>query len=151
MHLQTVLDILKEFLDDNLSDVYTSRDTEWIYIDKARANLALNMFPRILIDVIDVPNARLAVGSTQSIDTAKLRIMVKCLVGNKYTYNNAEYTGEQLAVILIEEIDNLIKANHPYFITKGLQYVFPVGGPMKEFDTNKNITGILQIEAQYIN
>lgn len=142
---------MKEFLVENLDDVYESRATEWIFTDENRCNLALNLFPRILIKSIDTQNERLAVGTTNSIDTAKIQIKVKCLFGNKYSYDNREYTGEELSVILIEKISNLVKNNHPKFVEAGFLYCYPNGGPMKEFDNNKNITGVATFDTQYVN
>lgn len=151
MNAQEVLVIVRDLIRNNLTDVYTSRDTEWIYTDKARCNLALNMFPRVLIEYSEIPRTRLGIGNMQTIDTIKVKIHVKCLVGNKYTYKEKEYTGEELALILSAEIDNLIRENHAYFVENSILYVFPVSGPYKEFDSNKNITSVLTLDAQFVN
>lgn len=151
MDLKTAIDNLKEFLSDNLTDIYQSRNTEWIYTDENRVNLALNAFPRILIKATDVQTMRAGIGVPISLDTAKVQIKIKTLFGNKYTYENVEYTGQELAIFMADQISNLIKANHPTFRDLGFQYIWPNLGPTQDYDGNKNITCTITLDVQYLN
>jgi len=152
MNIQTATEKLAIFLRANLVDPLNARTTAWIYSDSMRVDLDKSSYPKILLKKMEEPSLKeqLAIGCTSTENTDLVYVEVKALAGNHYTIGSTDYTAIEFVAELARQAEDLIKANHDYFVAQGFLDVLAVRDILEE-DKDRNPVFRLGIQMHYIS
>ena len=151
-NIKSMADKIAAKLQADLLDPISARQSDWVYSDSKRISLDKTGFPKILLLLKDQPSnkVQLALGNPSTENRDEVKIQIKTEVGKKYTYKTVDYTGPEFAAILGQEVENLIKLNHAYWITQGFLDVICIKDELIE-DKDSNPIFNVEIEMHYIS
>ncbi len=156
MNIHTATAKIAAKLQADLVDPINDRSSAWVYDDDRRIDLDATPFPKILLLKLDKPSLKLpvAIGNPSTENSDEIQIQIKTGMGHHYTYDEGEgsvdYTDEEFAGFIGQQVTNLIQLNHDYWVAQGFLDVLPI---RDEFDTDKDRNTIFNvyIEMHYIS
>jgi hypothetical protein len=150
MNEELFVGLLKSFFEKNLRNPISNRMGGWIFDDSLLVDLSKNSLPKLKLERQPSLKNRLGIGTSASLDTFPINLLVKANAGRKYVFSGQRLSAEQIVFFICSNAETLIKSSHAFFVQNGVLSVIATSTGLR-YDFERNPVGVLSLEALFIN